>query len=261
MRLTVALVAVSISTTIVATTPTVVRAQGGTCVDGLPTNLFSGEIRDVTAWANGVHGTITTPGSTYFYACSLNTVGNDGTTGWVSLEPGSGNPTPQSSMILQIGVVRCTSYLYTACEGNIIHYFWAYGGCWGSLPGPRDLGSATHGAHTYEISQSGSDYKLYIGGVQKASIPKGTPFIGCWTNQDLRAGWFAERLDHGDSSGSNGSTSQRLQFTNMSYRVDTGSTWITPSLTGCINDVPSGTGRYVCTWGASTNWFHVWTIY
>jgi hypothetical protein len=236
-----------------------VRAQGGTCVDTAVVNLFSGEVRDVTQLANGVSANVYTAGSAYFYACSLSSPGNDAASAWVSIEPGSGNPTHSSDTILQIGIVRCTSGLYSACNAGVVHYFWAYGGCLLSKPYPRDLGSTVHGTHPYEISLNGSTYELKIAGVIRATIPKDNSGIGCWTNGDTRATWFAERLDHGDSVGSNGSTSQRLQFNNMYYR--TGSTWIAPALTSCINDVPTGIGRYVCTNGSSTNWFDVWTIY
>jgi hypothetical protein len=243
--------------------PGIAVAQGGACVDGVANNSWSGGHKDpsggASTWVSGIIGVHYTSGSTYFYACSLNNPGNDGPSTWIAIEPGSGSSQYNNfNAILQIGFIRCSSIAYSTCDNGVPHLFWGRGGCGANFPVPFDLGATVHGTHSYEISLSGSTYSLKENGVTRATILKTDGAIGCWTNQDTLADWSVERLDHGDSAGSNGNTSQRTQMTQFLYMMSP-SNWLSPNLGSCYNTSPSGTGHYSCTSGS--NWVHVWTTY
>lgn len=244
--------------------PAAVSAQGGACQDGTQNSTWSGGYKDPaggqTTWVSAIKDSIYIPSSSHFFACSLNSPGNDGPSNWVAIEPGSGsNQYSNGNAILQIGVTRCTSIAYAACSNSVPHFWWSRGGCSGYLPVPFDLGQTSWSStHAYEIDQSGGNFVLKIDGLNKVSISKTAAPITCWTNQDTRADWAAERFDRGDSTGSNGATSQRSQFTGLRYATYANNVWVSPSLSSCYNTYPSGAGRYVCAYGSDL--VHVWTL-
>jgi hypothetical protein len=246
--------------------PTVALAQGGPCVDGTATSRHAWVEKDPaggnTSWVTAAKGYIYIPSSSHFFPCNPTGVGNDGPTAWVSIVPGSGSGNyNNTNAILQIGVVRCNNPAYTACYNSVPHFWWARGGCGIYLPVPMDLGETTWSAtHLYEISLLGTVYSLKIDGVTKASIDRSSNPINCWAQDDKAAVWSAERWDKGDSSGSNGATNQRNQFTTLRYATPANNVWLSPSITACgiTPGAGSGPGRYVCSFGSDS--LHVWTL-
>ena len=243
--------------------PTLVDAQGGACLDGQVDNFWAGAMKDpaggASTYVTAIKSNIYIPSSSQYFACSLSGVGNDGPYGWVSLEPGSTNPVSSFNTILQIGILRCT-FIQPECGGAIPHFAWAMGGCAGETPLPDDLGTATWSStNTFEISKSGDSYNLKINGITKVTISKFNIEVWCWIQGDTRGDWSQERWDRGDSAGSNGSTSQRVQLTAMRYATPGGCCWLSPNIGSCYNTHSSGTGRYVCSVQAGDG-IHVWTL-
>lgn len=244
--------------------PEVADAQGGPCVDHPPIVILSGARKDPgggsSSWVTAVKSSIYIPSSAHFYACTLNALGNDGSLNWVAFTPGSTNSEYESSAaIVQIGVTRCTYALYAACSSSVPHFFWARGGCGIFAPVPWDLGTTSwQGTHLYSIVTLNNSWRLEIDGEFKASISKTDNGINCWSTQDTKADWLAERWDRGDSTGSNGATSQRSQFTSLRYAVQASNLWVSPTLTSCYNSKTTGAGRFVCSYGSDL--VHVWSL-
>lgn len=245
------------------TTTSATLAQGGPCVDFLTSRhafvAWDPGGNNLT-WVTAVKGNHYIPSSSHFYACSVNGVGDDGPSTWVSIEPGSGSTEyGEAWAILQIGVIRCT-FISLVCTSSVPHFFWASGGCGGYNPSPQNIATAPWSTtKVYEIGENGSSYVLKINGVIKATIAKSHASISCWINQDREATWSVERWDRGDSAGSNGSTSQRIQMTTMRYAVAANNVWVSPNFSSCENAYPSGAGRYVCTVPTADS-THVWTL-
>lgn len=245
--------------------PPAIQATSGGCQDSEYNWTHVGNTRDPNPGSiKGIKATIHTGGGNpHFWACSGTSAGNDGTMGWVNIVPGSTAPSSTPEMIVQVGIVRCTVVLAFVCTNSVPHFTWAHGGCGWPIVNPpdlEDLGETTYlGTHNYEIVWESNLWKFKIDGVTKASLTTTADSVDCWITNDRRADWFAERYDRGDSVGSNGTTSQRMQFTAMRYKYDSTS-YITPVISSCaFNEDPSGAGRYVCSTGGS-DWFHVWNV-
>ena len=209
--------------------PATVRAETGWCADIIPNNYHSGSLLSAqTAHFDDIRADIDVAlAAGAFAICCFTPTDFDqnGTMAWVSVEAGNTNPQYGNlDAILQIGIIRCADLGVAACKGNSAapRYFWAYGGCNGAFPNPRDLGQADYWNHKYQVIQSGSTWYLTIDGITKASILNSHSSIACWSSGDLNAGIFAEKWDRGDSFGNSSPGEDKLRFRNIQYSYTSG---------------------------------------
>jgi len=177
---------------------------------------------------------------------------------WVGLEiPNS------ASSILQIGVVHC-GWVDDGglCETHHdqLRYFWAYGGCNGAVPYPRDLGAADWNQHHFMISRQASGYlNLIIDQVYKEQIHETHSGIGCWTRTNPEAIWSGEQWDAGDGWGRGSFPSRFTQshFRRISDGVWQNNAWNSAG-TCDFNTSISYPGSTFCDVTGATN-FAIWT--
>jgi hypothetical protein len=191
---------------LVAGPPNVVLADVNACTSIPPINGHTGD-----EWGGnhyGVKGTIDIYSTTYFRACD--TAGNvhiddNGVNVYVGIE----GPSSNSAAILQIGIANChdagTPPADSACgngKEHTLRYYYAYGGCNGVNPNPKDLGAANASPHVYEVFLSGTMWVFKIDGVTKVTLFNTNSSISCWINGTTKSpAWYAERWDNGDSYG------------------------------------------------------------
>ena len=160
---------------------------------------------------------------------------DNGSHAWVGMVPRDTSVGCQVPVdcIIQIGITECASFAQSVCGGdNAPHYFWAWGGCNGAKPYLNDLGSAPlNGGHEYSVYKtlvSGSiRWQLRIDGNLKVTINPTHSRVSCWLGGNVKATWYGERWDLGDSLG-NG-TSYPLTFTQMRYGIYNQG-WFSPAL-------------------------------
>lgn len=153
---------------------------------------------------------------------------------WVGIQPNSG----AGLSIVQVGLMKCagagTGYPQgrDSCETDIDNtwrYFYAFGGCNGNVPWPRDLGpvpAADFGAQIkLRITHvSTGSVSFSINNVTVATAPYSSA-MGCWSNS-LDFGVAAcETWDRGDSCG--GFASGIVKMEGLSQRRDSDQVWIT----------------------------------
>jgi hypothetical protein len=229
-------------------------APYGSCVTGGIANYFS--FVEKASGSNNLRNIkstiqVSSPTS-QFRPCSWN-LGNDGSSGWVAIVPGSGNPQlGNSEAILQIGLIACNEFWLGACSGNSLRYFWAEGGCGASIPDPQDLGSTGTTSHVYEIRHfSDHWYNLKIGGVTKiAFLDTSHDDVSCWITKNFTKGqWAFERWDRGDGIGDTAHNSL-MWYANYMWDPGDSGTWTVPNFTSCSASPGTFPGKGFCSWGA-----------
>jgi hypothetical protein len=241
--------------------PSAVRAVSyGPCVSNPGVNLFmyteksstSRNVRNVRAAIQ-----VSSPVN-QFRPCGVwnyTLLAPDGSSGWVSLEPGNLNPkNGDLNAILQIGVIACDELFLAACASGQIRYFWAEGNCGLSIPSPQDLGVADTSSHVYEIRRwSNGDYDLRRDFVSKIRFAPSTHTnVNCWLPYNLeKAQWAFERWDRGDGVG-DGTHKGTM---NPAYFMwdDPGDSgiWVSPGFSFCTAQPTSYPGLGQCTWGSN----------
>ncbi len=235
--------------------PVSMAAPYGGCADANPVNHFAGRSlggssggfpfigikADITPDLSGFHNCV---GATIF-----DPFASGGSSAWVALEEGSNN----GDSIVQVGLIMCHN-LFNAgpCSApldNTVRYFYAYGGCNGFTPAPRDGGAANGLLHHYEVVLVSGSYKAYVDGVQKLTIGLRHSAIGCWQNGNQDWPYFGERWDGADGLGN---PSPATRFTAMQVKYNTG--YHNISISGCGADP----GDSACT--ATGNTMKVWTF-
>jgi hypothetical protein len=127
--------------------------------------------------------------------------------------------------IVQIGVGRCRRPLSSDCDGQM-RWYWAWGRdsagypCGNVLPMPVSVGLWDGTASYYMVTHSGSYWRGYVDGVEKANVPDW--FLSCsWS--PARATWFTETWNYGDSLG--GSATNKFELRHMQYQATKGGAW------------------------------------
>lgn len=232
----------------------VAAAPYGGCVTGGLEWFFSfTQKSSSTASLRNIKATVQVPSpNTQFRPCSWS-LGNDGSSGWVAIVPGGGNPQLGNNLaILQIGVIACNEFWLAACSGNTLKYFWAEGGCGASAPDPQSLGTANTISHVYEIRHFTDDwYNLKIDGVTKVSfLDTEHDDVSCWITKSRTKGqWAFERWDRGDGIGDNAHNS--LMWS-ARYMWDPGNngTWAVPNFSSCSATPTNFPGKGFCSFGS-----------
>ncbi|MBI2781805.1 MAG: hypothetical protein HYX55_08435 [Chloroflexi bacterium] len=188
----------------------------------------------------------------------------NGTSAWVAIVPGSGNPqNGNAEAILQIGVDACADYPESACQSGQKRYFWAESGCGLSVPDGQDLGGPVNtAAHNFVIRHfSDNWYNLNIDGITKVAFLMTThDDIKCWIGSNYTKAQYAfERWDRGDGIGAGAPyaniTSAKLMWGDPG---DSG-TWANAGFTFCSAAPSSGVGVSHCTMFSTS--ITAWTTY
>lgn len=141
---------------------------------------------------------------------------NNGSSAWVGIVPGTGNPQyGNSNAVVQIGVVDCDSGLYSACLGNDPRLFIAWGGCNGVKPEARtDLGVApfdqgewwlkfkvTRFSQKVKFRLDWSDGQEYVWTYEVWNTDPDFADFACWIDGNTDVQYLFEKKDRADSVG------------------------------------------------------------
>jgi len=232
-------------------------ASSGTCSDVINQNYFTGREFSETQYYYGVRASIDP--DTGFKHCNvsppLDLTG--GSLLWVAVE-GPDN----TNEIIQVGIIHCTATT-GMCNAfpDQYRYFWAYGGCNGAAPTPRDLGPANLNSHSYEVSDSDANglWDFKVDGVVKAQLANASSGVFCWLvdpYSSLRAAWWGEQWDASDGLGS--SVVPDTLFAAMQIRY--ASTWHNINIGSCVGHGPIHGHSTFCSLD-SGNSMSVWSVY
>lgn len=148
---------------------------------------------------------------------------------WIGLQPNSG----QAGAIVQLGFINCaqagSGYFQgrDPCENDLSNtwrYFYAYGGCNGNAPWPRDLGAVgPFGPQIkLKITHTSSSVQFNINNVQVATATM-TNAMSCWSTSSDFSVAACETHDRGDSCG--GFAGAAVKMEGLGQRRDSDDVW------------------------------------
>jgi hypothetical protein len=234
----------------------VAASHSANCQEALSSNYQAGEVFRPTALngiyaiydANGLPETCT--GSDSFSMTSF----------WVGIQASNG------AGIVQVGLVKCKDdgpigYWQgrDPCESDIDNtwrYFYAFSGCNGNVPWPRDLGPANITVdHTLSVIHNSSVIQFNIDGGVKAQISYGE--MSCWDNSNDNAVIACEVKDKGDSCG--GFAAAPLRFRGVQYRRAADFDWVIGGMSAPCTTTGQQ-GRFFCAIYTDHKSMDLWTV-
>lgn len=234
--------ALAIATMLAGPTPALAAPEGcqdiTTDNDHVSSNHYGNSTSGIRAWIDP------SASGSYFQDCGpigVDAIG--GASAWVALvsDAGSGfNLFGDSGYIVQIGVIECHATPITlgdcddhvSSQGYTPFYFWAAGGCGTQIAYPRFInpGSANPAGNSgFKIVRDANYFHLYIdfapangSFTEVATLPLDQAGLSCWAHNALRPIVAYERLDEGDSAGTN---IWRSTYTSMQWSASGTTGW------------------------------------
>lgn len=230
--------------TMLMTTPVAANHQAS-CSD-LYTNRWSG-----IGISGQKHGAVATlEGQTLDQCLNPGFIEVSGSWAWVNVVG------PADYDIVQIGVGKCREPGLNDCDSTM-RVYWAYGrrksspGCSAYSdrgPTPTKIQQSDGLSHSYKVWHATNYWRVYLAGVQKASVAEAEI---CWTPSGAQ--WFGESWDAGDAIG--GTSANKFRFSSAQYANSEGGAFTNTSFSSC--NINSGS-IYKCSVVSGTS-FDIWT--